>query len=158
VHQDGRTQVTQWDVPGSPQSRTTNTFPGDANNEVDDFDRRCAVLLCQRHASGCRSRLLRSGQHLLCTGPRADVLCAGPRAVVLRSGHELLRTHSLLQAQVLQNQVLQAQVLQTQVLPLELQQLLRSRCSDLLRPGPDMRRACRADLRRSRCELLQLVR
>jgi hypothetical protein len=66
--------------------RTTNTFPGDANNEVDDFDRRCAVLLCQRHASDCRSWLLRAGQHVLRS-----------RADVLRSGPDLLRPSPLLQ-------------------------------------------------------------
>lgn len=147
-----------WDVPGSPSPRTTNTFPGDANNEVDHIDRRRAVLLCQRDASDCRSRLLRAGQHLLCAGPRADVLRSGCPDL-LRSGTELLRKPLLqtqvLQAQVLQSEVLQAQVLQAQVLPLELQQLLRSR-ADLLRSGPDVRRSG-SDVRRSRCGLLQLV-
>lgn len=58
---------------------------------------------------------------------------------------------------MLQSEVLQAQVLQTQVLPLELlplgPDLLRSR-ADLRRAGSVLRRS---DVRRSRCELLQLT-
>lgn len=119
---------------------------------MDDTDRCRAVLLCQRDASDCRSRLLRAGQHLLRAG-RPDVLRSGCPDL-LRSRDELqqLLRAALLQAQVLQDQVLQAQVLQAQVLPLLLQQLLRA-SPDLLRSGSDLRRS---DVRRSR-RVLQLV-
>jgi hypothetical protein len=56
---------------------------------VDDLDRRPAVLLCDRDASGCRPWLLRAGQHVL--RPRADVLRSGPGSFLLRSGAELLQ-------------------------------------------------------------------
>lgn len=69
--------------------RTTNTLPGEAHNEVDDLDRRRSVLLCQRHASARRPRLLRPGQHVLRS--RADVLRSGSRTDLLRSCSELLQ-------------------------------------------------------------------
>lgn len=119
---------------------------------MDDFDRRSAVLLCQRDAGTGRFRLLRPRD--VCRSradvlrSRADVLCAG----------ELLQQQlqQLLQTQVPPDQVLQAQVLQAPLLPLE---LLRSG-PDLLRSRADLRRSDlrRADLRRSGCrQLLQLV-
>jgi hypothetical protein len=75
--------------------RTTNTFPGDAHNEVDDFDRRRAVLLCERHPGAGRSRLLRPRDPELLRP--CDVRRSG-RSELLRSRPELRK---LLQAQVL---------------------------------------------------------
>jgi len=120
--------------------RTTKTFPGDAHNEVDDSDRRRAVLLCERHPGAGRSRLLRPCDPQLLRSCDLRRSCS-----FVRRSHDLRwlqqRLQQLLQAQVLQDQVPSPEVLQAQVLP----------SLELLQLGPQLLRAGRPDLRRSGC-------